>query len=91
MAIAKSISQGSCQDKFTLEMVKDSDVINGSKINMRGLKVTLQSECLWAFFFRMVHAGDKGFYNMAVSKEEGVSLSCFCSLAFTISSAVFMW
>lgn len=77
MAIAESISEGSCQDKFTLEMVKDSDIINGSKINTLGFKVTPQSKCLLAFFFRMVRAGDEGFHNTVVSKEEGVSLSFF--------------
>lgn len=62
-------------------MMKCSDLINGSKINVLIL-IKLRSECLLAFFFRMVRAGGEGFHSTVVSKEEGVLLSCLFSLAF---------
>lgn len=70
-------------------MLKYSDVINGSKINLLVMNIKLQSECLLVFFFRMVRANEAGFHNVA-SKEEGGLLSCLFSLAFKISFSAFI-
>lgn len=71
----------------------DSEILRCNKgiwTECIGFNIKLRSDCLFAWFFRMAHAGGEDLYNSAVSQEEGVLLSCLFPSVFKISFAMFI-